>query len=198
MMQRAPRGRCARHTLPGGWTLVMRSSELLLLPPASARASAQVGPAPLANGPHARQLFLPFPGNGAADGSSRRPAIDSDLSPFGLEERPTWTLPVPGLVSLPDGRRLVAELVDKEPGSGLSLDPCCVELDASGKVRRRVFADVAEIRAPLGANVELLLRDGSVKRGARVAPFLEGTYRILLPFADAATWRAAEIPLVKR
>ncbi|MEE2941576.1 MAG: hypothetical protein VX460_14410 [Planctomycetota bacterium] len=78
------------------------------------------------------------------------------------------------------------------------MDVQFVELDAAGQVRRRVFADVAEVRVPGSGSVEILLRDGSVKRGARVAPFLEGTYRIVLPFADAPTWRASEIPLVAR
>lgn len=78
------------------------------------------------------------------------------------------------------------------------MDVQFVELDAAGQVRRRVFADVAEVRVPGSGSVEILLRDGSVKRGPRVAPFLDGTYRILLPFADAPTWRASEIPLVAR
>lgn len=78
------------------------------------------------------------------------------------------------------------------------MDVQFVELDAAGRVRRRVFADAAEVRVPEAGSVEILLRDGSVKRGARVAPFLDGTYRILLPFADAPTWRASEIPLVAR
>lgn len=78
------------------------------------------------------------------------------------------------------------------------MDVQFVELDAAGQVRRRVFADAAEVCVPGSGSVEILLRDGSVKRGARVAPFLDGTYRILLPFADAPTWRASEIPLVAR
>lgn len=78
------------------------------------------------------------------------------------------------------------------------MDVQFVELDARGAVQRRLFADSAEIRVPKNGLPEILLRDGSVKRGDRVAPFLDGSYSILLPFADAATWAAAEIPIVGR
>lgn len=70
-----------------------------------------------------------------------------------------------------------------------------IEAGPDGSIRRRVFADEAEIHVPRGAeSVRIELASGSVKRGNRVAPFLGGLYRISLPFAKVEDWRAAEIP----
>ncbi|MEL6716405.1 MAG: hypothetical protein AAFP86_21680 [Planctomycetota bacterium] len=64
----------------------------------------------------------------------------------------------------------------------------------SAGAERRVFADRARIRVPEGGPVTVELEEGTVRRGDRTAPFLDGRYRIVLPFADAAAWRDAPIP----
>lgn len=69
------------------------------------------------------------------------------------------------------------------------------ELDpVTGRAGRRVFADSLRIRVREGGGVELLLEGGTVRRGTRVAPFLGGRYRIVLPRADAGSWRDATLP----
>lgn len=59
---------------------------------------------------------------------------------------------------------------------------------------KRLFADACRIVAIDGGGIELRFEGGSVRSGDRVAPFLDGRYRILLPHADADAWRAAELP----
>ncbi|HED65486.1 MAG TPA: tRNA lysidine(34) synthetase TilS [Planctomycetes bacterium] len=104
-------GRCTRHALPGRWTLVLRSSELQLLPPASSAPDA---------GAHADlQSPLPFPVEG---GPARRLADLGFSSPL--------VLPVPGIVSLPDGRRVSVESLDAAPPRPSPGDPFEVLLDA--------------------------------------------------------------------
>ncbi|MFT6110841.1 MAG: hypothetical protein ACJA2W_003769 [Planctomycetota bacterium] len=69
------------------------------------------------------------------------------------------------------------------------------EFDAvTGKVTRRVFADSGRIRTLDGGGIEISLRDGTVRRGDRAAPFLDGRFRLMLPFAKADEWRASELP----
>ena len=65
-----------------------------------------------------------------------------------------------------------------------------------GEVKRRVFADSCEIVLRGSGGVELILREGTVRREGRTAPFLNGVYRVRLPFADIATWKKAAIPIV--
>jgi tRNA(Ile)-lysidine synthetase-like protein len=93
--------RCTRHSLPGGWTLVLRSKDLSLLPPVQ-----QLPPNPIL-----QQTMLPFPeGAGACD------ALD--------------IVEVPGITTLPDGRRISAERIERPPGSPVTGAPLQVELDA--------------------------------------------------------------------
>lgn len=93
-------GRCARHSLPASWSLVLRSDRLQLLPPPTAPAA--LDPTDAA----AHQALMPF----------------ADPAP------PQRALPVPGIVTLPDGRRLAAEL-EQAPRS-IPRGPCEVLLDA--------------------------------------------------------------------
>lgn len=81
------------------------------------------------------------------------------------------------------GGVLGAELVDVQ----------LVEYGDDGALLRRVFADRLGIER-VGRTVELLLRDGSIERAGRVAPFLEGRLRVVLPRADADAWQAAGVP----
>ena len=98
-------GRCTRHTLPGGWTLVLRSRELFLVPPLCDETAAET----------LRQPELPFPERGPAE-----PAPE-------LRRR----LPIPGIATLPDGRRISAERVPSTPGAPVACaSPLEVELDA--------------------------------------------------------------------
>lgn len=80
-------GRCARHSLPRGWSLVLRSDRLQLVPPAAAHPPLTQEPA------DARQALMLF----------------ADPAPARL------TLPVPGIAVLPDGRRITAELETRPP-----------------------------------------------------------------------------------
>ncbi|MGB0333456.1 MAG: hypothetical protein ACPGPE_16730, partial [Planctomycetota bacterium] len=69
------------------------------------------------------------------------------------------------------------------------------EVDAvTGRAQRRVFADSARVRIRPSGGVELQLEGGTVRRGTRVAPFLAGKYRIVLPRARSEDWRGASIP----
>lgn len=68
-----------------------------------------------------------------------------------------------------------------------------VELDRSGTVLRRLFADRLRVRRA-GGGLELVLRDGVQIRGGRKAPFLQGIYRVFLPDADADAWVRAGVP----
>jgi tRNA(Ile)-lysidine synthase len=104
-------GRCTRHALPDGWMLWLRASELHLLPPAGRRTLGGTG---LTHKLHAPPL-LPFPGLGSEEG----------------DERPSRSLAVPGIVTLCDGRRISAELLEGDqplPRRGERE----VELDAEG------------------------------------------------------------------
>jgi len=103
-------GRCARHALPGDWSLLLRSDEIHLLPPRRPTA-----------GPPATQPCLPFP----LPASGRR----GEGSPFA--PRPGHRLPVPGIVTLPDGRRISAELVKRSPAEPPPHAALEVELDAT-------------------------------------------------------------------
>lgn len=156
-------GRCARHSLPGEWHLVLRSDRIQLLPPPTA-------PAPLAR-PDANQALLPF----AADEPGQR------------------SLSVPGIVTLPDGRRLSAELgpapaPEAVPrgrrevllDAGTLLFPLTIRLPASGdrihplgapggKPLRRFLAD-AGIPREERARIPLVLSAGRIVWAAGVRP----------------------------
>lgn len=159
-----------------------------------------------------------FPGtDGAGTGGVRRitlPAIDP--MPW-IEALPDLVDASDLAVSFDDGvwdsmivrSRLNRLLADSSPAGGTSWkllalsgvsknrlnDVQFLEVGSDGSIRRRVFADEAEIHVPRGAEaVRIDLASGSVKRGSRVAPFLGGRYRISLPFAKASDWKGAEIP----
>ncbi|MEM9382817.1 MAG: hypothetical protein AAGB93_22885 [Planctomycetota bacterium] len=69
------------------------------------------------------------------------------------------------------------------------------EVDAiTGRTQRVVFADSGRIVVREEGGVEIRLQGGTVRRGDRVAPFLAGRYRIVLPRADAEAWKAARVP----
>ena len=106
--------RCTRHSLPGRWTLVLRSKEISLIPPIAAEEPA----------PAVHQPCLPFPepndGEGGLPGEASR------------REEPSLfqTLRIPGIASLPDGRRISAERVERRPGAPVTAGQMEVELDA--------------------------------------------------------------------
>jgi tRNA(Ile)-lysidine synthetase-like protein len=83
-------GRCRRHSLPGHWSLVLRSARLLLIAPPPSAAATRAG--------------LADP--------------DQTLMPWGDPEPVRHYLPLPGIVALPDGRRISAEL-EPAPPTGL-------------------------------------------------------------------------------
>jgi len=85
-------GRCTRHALPRGYRLLLRSSELVCVPPRS-RLEAQTG--------GLRQLHLAF---GAAEGQVPGHVPPSSGEAAGAE------LAIPGELRLCDGRVLCAEL----------------------------------------------------------------------------------------
>jgi tRNA(Ile)-lysidine synthase len=98
-------GRCTRQALSGGWTLVLRARELVLVPP-------RPGDAPEPE--RAQQQLLPFPSHG----------------PIALEPR-SLRLDVPGIVTLADGRRLSAEVARVPCDTPVRRAELEVELDAA-------------------------------------------------------------------
>jgi tRNA(Ile)-lysidine synthase len=94
-------GTCTRHSLPDGWTLLMRSDELHLLPPRPAVATERA---------QAHQGTLPFP-SGSPDEPPRADVV----------------LAVPGIVTLSDGRRISAERL--RPGAPTSSFGSTVEVE---------------------------------------------------------------------
>ena len=125
-------GRCARHCLPAGWSLWLRSGEL--------------------------QLLRPFETGGAVP--TLRAASASELEtrpllPFGGDTPPPGALllPAPGIVTLADGRRLSAELIERPPSHLPPPRGLEVELDAariSGSLSIRLPWPGARFH-PLGA-----------------------------------------------
>jgi tRNA(Ile)-lysidine synthase len=103
-------GACTRRSLPGGWSLWLRRERLHLCPPRDAR---EPGPALALPRPPVRQLPLPF----LAGPLARRAP---DLVPLEL----------PGLALLPDGRAVLSELVDADPGAAPPRSAIEVQLDA--------------------------------------------------------------------
>ncbi len=151
----------------------------------------------------------------AARGGVRRVALPSvDPLPW-LETVPELIDPDSARASLDDGTRdLVAlratlnELLraaDAADGSGWRLtalggvvrtalhDVQLVEHAADGTPLRRVFADRLAVTSE-GRAVALELNRGAQERAGRVAPFLDGRFRIVLPRAELERWRAADVP----
>jgi hypothetical protein len=67
------------------------------------------------------------------------------------------------------------------------------ELDATGRVRRHLFADTAEF-ARLDRGIVLQLFGCVAIRGGTKTPFPGGVHRVFLPRANADVWAAAKIP----
>jgi tRNA(Ile)-lysidine synthase len=95
-------GRTARHCLARGWSLWLRSRELVLVPPPRP-ASPETAPA--------AEPWLPFPGPLPAPRAALR-------------------LEVPGIVTLADGRRISAERLRAAKESPVPRSAVEVELDA--------------------------------------------------------------------
>lgn len=77
--------------------------------------------------------------------------------------------------------------------AGVFRDVQIDQLDASGKLERKLFADRMEITEQKNG-VKIELTDGAQLRGDSKAPFLDGRYRIFLPRASVEAWRKAGIP----
>ncbi len=109
-------GRCTRHSLPGDWTLLFTSNELHLLPPRTPR---------LQELEQDHEPCLPFPLESSSEGAPHATRL-AELLPFsGLSLR------IPGIVTLPDGRRVSAERVHASR-SALPTSFLEAELDADG------------------------------------------------------------------
>lgn len=138
-------------TLAGGWRLSLRHHWLHLDPP-SAPAQRETSARR-----EATQLWLPFDACGA-------PAA---------EPADEWSLRLPGGVALPDGRSVLAELIDVPAGSDVPRSSDCVELDADGldaplsvrwpRAGERFHALGAPGARPLGR----FLRDAGIPRHER-------------------------------
>ncbi|MEL6430072.1 MAG: hypothetical protein AAFZ87_15710 [Planctomycetota bacterium] len=123
----------------------------------------------------------PFVDDGTWNVTEVRASLGRLLRDAARDRRSGWRLVALGGVRGNELRDV--QLVERAPAGAGSLGP-----------ERRVFADRARIRVPEGGPVTLELEEGTVRRGDRTAPFLDGRYRIVLPFADAAAWRAAPVP----
>ena len=122
--------------------------------------------------------LAPFVDDGAWDLTALRVTLARLLSSSSVAGGPEWRLVGLGGVR---GNDLHDVQLGEVPRPG-------------ARIGRRIFADSARIFAPRGGPVTIVLRDGAVRRGGRVAPFLDGTYRLVLPRADVDAWRAAEVP----
>lgn len=67
------------------------------------------------------------------------------------------------------------------------------ELEPSGRVRRRYFADSLEL-ALEDASLVVTLKNGAIVRGDEKQPFQDGVYRLVLPGVALEAWRAAALP----
>ena len=64
----------------------------------------------------------------------------------------------------------------------------------SGSISRRVFADAGRVRAREDGGIEIVLTSGTVRRGDRTSPFLDGRFRLILPYANVEDWKRAQLP----
>ncbi|MEZ5979524.1 MAG: hypothetical protein R3F34_15095 [Planctomycetota bacterium] len=69
-------------------------------------------------------------------------------------------------------------------------------LDDDGNELRRLVADGLGVEIERD-HVRLVLRDGVTTRGDSRVPFLDGRMTLVLPGADPAAWRAANVPCVR-
>jgi tRNA(Ile)-lysidine synthetase-like protein len=173
-------GRTTRHSLPGGFTLHLRSDLLHLVPP---RTPAE---------PDARfaaeddaQLVMPF-------ASGDRPAVDAAR------------LELPGLVTLADGRQITAEIVYLPRGTDILRASGTVELEAADFVSEPSWAAPPlwvrlprpgdrfhPLGAPGGKALSRFLADAGVPR--------EDRGRVPLVFAgDELVWVAGIRPCEAR
>jgi len=138
-------GRCTRHAVGGGWVLLLRSDGLHLLPPPSTAPATELDEA---------QPYLPFPTPRGSD-------------PIPLAPRSGLALSVPGIVTLPDGRRISAERVAPPPGAPTPLSPIEVELDGARLGDRLTvrWPDRGDRFRPLGAPGSKPLRRFLADRG---------------------------------
>ncbi len=163
------RARCTRRTLPGGWVVVLRSSELLLLPPHGARTSPGAS----------RQELLPF---------AREDAGATEDAAGG-----TSRLHPPEEIALEDGRRIAASVVECPAETPVPRGPAAVELDA------RDLPGVLTVRYPRsGDRFHALGAPGSRKLGRFLADAgipREERGRVPLVFAgDELVWVAGVRP----
>jgi tRNA(Ile)-lysidine synthase len=116
------RGRNTRHALAGGWSLCLRSNSLELHPPLEALGAPPRAPV--------RAPWLPFAElEGATELPRRRtPAWITRLA----APEHGFVLPVPGSVTLPDGRRIFAHWISDGVGRAIPRDGRVVELDLAG------------------------------------------------------------------
>lgn len=146
--------RCTRHALGGGWSLVLRARELVLVPPPPAAPAASYG-----------QLTLPFP-------ASERT----------MEATRPLELAVPGAVTLEDGRRITAEIAEVDVHApvarGLAVELDCRALPLHLAVRWPRPGDRFHgLGAPGSRPLVRFLADRGIPREerARVPLVLEGT-----------------------
>lgn len=144
------KGHCKRHSLPGSWKLVLRARVIQLVPPehlldvSNALEARPFGPPPTP------QALLPF----------MEPEVELERNPGkGKAPRPrlfanaTFELNIPGIMTLPDGRRLSAEVLATEPGSPILQGSTAICLDATGIPARLTvrFPRSGDRFHPLGA-----------------------------------------------
>ncbi len=121
LLQDLDTGRCVRRSLPGGWSLQMRAAALELHPPLDALA------APRNAAVHAP--WLPFAELAGATGLP--PTRESRWLNTLAAPVAGFALPLPGSVTLPDGRRIVATLLDAGSERAVPRGADTVELDAA-------------------------------------------------------------------
>jgi len=106
--------RTTRHTLPGGWTLHLRSDLLHLVPPGFLTSRDRGVAAALGDAADAdAQLVMPFAARESGAGRARAARLE-----------------LPGLVTLADGRQLTAEIVYLPRGTDVLRSSSTVEIDA--------------------------------------------------------------------
>jgi tRNA(Ile)-lysidine synthase len=156
-------GRCARHALSGGWSLCLRSQSVELHPPLEVLGPPRLAPL--------RQTWLAFAEPDIALPAARRrapPWLARWAAPEG-----GFRLPVPGSVTLPDGRRISASWVDGGPERAIPRDPRVVELDlgVESPVLRVRWPAAGDRFHPLGGPGHRALRrflaDSGVPRAER-------------------------------
>lgn len=173
LLEDLERARTGRRALARGWQLELRSDRIDLVPPRrlldAPRPAETAGPAvapAVAGAPRPSAALstaeLPFPT------TARSPGGDGAGASEGLR------LSVPGSVRLPDGRRVTAAWVEREPGAQPPHERATVELDAESVGHELVvrFPRRGDKLRPLGApgtrSLARFLADCRVPRDERV------------------------------